>query len=115
MHPFHGHTLPPPWLLAHTSSSRMRTRTGYRNPAIYNVYSQRVNDPSAPPPCSPLRALGNADVLDPRNRMPLEPNQLPCPGQRKPLSTDRAVSNIPKGGTDSTWVFPSPQMVYNGA
>ena len=46
--------------------------------------------------------------------MPLEPNQLPCPGQRKPLPTERVPSSIPKGGTESTWVFPSPQMVFNG-
>lgn len=45
--------------------------------------------------------------------MPATANQLPWPGQRVPLSTDRAVSNIPKGGTEGTWVFPSPQMFYN--
>jgi cytochrome c heme-lyase len=54
------------------------------------------------------------DVIDPTNNMPLEPNQLPCPGQRKPLPTQRAASTIPKGGTDSTWVYTSPQMVFNG-
>ncbi len=88
---------------------------GYKNPAVYNVYNQRINDPSCPLPQSPLNSLKNADVLDPRNNMPLEPNQLPCPGQRKLLSTERAVSGIPKGGTESTWLFPSPQMVFNGA
>ena len=53
--------------------------------------------------------------LDPSNQMPLTPNQLPWPGQAKPLSTDRAASTIPKGGTGgrATWVFPSPQMFYN--
>ena len=47
--------------------------------------------------------------------MPATPNQLPWPGQHKPLSTERAVSNIPKGGTGgrATWVFPSPQMFFN--
>ena len=47
--------------------------------------------------------------------MPLEPNQQPCAGQRKVISTQREASNIPKGGTDSTWLYPSPQMFYNGA
>lgn len=85
----------------------------YKNPAVYNVYGQRINDPNAPTNVSPLSSLKNTDVLDPRNNMPLEPNQLPCPGQRKPLSTERVASNIPKGGTDGTWLFPSPQMVFN--
>ena len=52
---------------------------------------------------------------DPRNNMPVEPNQQPYPGQRKPISTERVVSSIPKGGTEATWVYPSPQMFYNGA
>ena len=47
--------------------------------------------------------------------MPLEPNQQPCAGQRKVISTQREASNIPKRGTDSTWLYPSPQMFYNGA
>ena len=47
--------------------------------------------------------------------MPVTPNQLPWPGQHKPLSTERAVSNIPMGGTGGrgTWVFPSSQMFFN--
>lgn len=86
----------------------------YKNPAVYNVYGQRINDPNSAANQNPLAGLKNADVLDPRNNMPLEPNQMPCPGQRKPLSTERVASTIPKGGTDSTWLFPSPQMVFNG-
>ncbi|PNH04023.1 Cytochrome c-type heme lyase [Tetrabaena socialis] len=85
----------------------------YRNPAVYNVYGQRINDPSVVASANPLQHIQGADVLDPKNNMPLEPNQLPCPGQRKPLSVDRVASNIPKGGTESTWLFPSPQMVFN--
>ena len=46
--------------------------------------------------------------------MPIEPNQQPFPGQRKYISVDRQDSTIPKGGTESTWVYPSPQMFYNG-
>lgn len=98
-----------------SSGSRCPVPEGYRNPAIYNVYGQRINDPSAQPACpSPLAVLGG-DMLDPSNNMPLEPNQQPCPGQRKPLSTQRIASTIPKGGTDTTWLYPSPQMFFNGA
>ena len=53
--------------------------------------------------------------FDPANQMPREPNQQPAPGQRKPLPTARVQSSIPKGGTDSSWLYPSPQMFYNGA
>lgn len=61
-------------------------------PVQYNVYNQRI---------------------DPRNNMPLAANQAPFPGQKALLSTERIQSNIPKGGTESTWVYPSPQMFYN--
>jgi hypothetical protein len=37
-----------------------------------------------------------AQPIDPNNNMPQEANQLPAPGQTKPLSTDRVKSNIPK-------------------
>ena len=47
--------------------------------------------------------------------MPREPNQQPFPGQRRVISTHREASSIPKGGTDTTWLYPSPQMFYNGA
>jgi cytochrome c heme-lyase len=43
--------------------------------------------------------------------MPSTANQQPAPGQEVSLSVDRQASTIPKGGTDSTWVYPSPQMV----
>ena len=70
----------------------------------------------APPPAA--QRSGTAynvynQPLDPLNQMPVVPNQLPWPGQSAPLSTERAVSTIPKGGTAGTWVFPSPQMFYN--
>lgn len=46
--------------------------------------------------------------------MPYNPNQMPRPGQEKPLSTDRVRSTIPKGGLETeTWTYPSPQMFYN--
>ena len=62
----------------------------------------------------PESVRGYGGKLDPRNNMPVEPNQMPAPGQLKALSTSRLQSNIPKGGTDSTWVYPSPQMFFNG-
>lgn len=83
----------------------------YRNSAVYNVYNQRIGGDGGAQP-SGLPAAG--DVLDPKNNMPLEPNQQPCPGQKKLLSTERIPSNIPKGGTSDTWAYPSPQMFYNG-
>eukprot|EP00983_Pelagomonas_calceolata_P068873 1150117-Pelagomonas_calceolata.AAC.6 len=81
---------------------------------VYDVYGQNINDPNRKSSNPVLEALKGTNVLDPRNNMPLEPNQLPCPGQRKQLPTERAVSSIPKGGVNGTWTFPSPQMVYNG-
>lgn len=94
--------------------SRCPVPEKYRNPAVYNVYGQRINDPQSQATANPLSSVGGADLLDPKNNMPLEPNQQPCPGQRKPLSVDRMQSTIPKGGTDNTWLYPSPQMFYNG-
>ena len=46
--------------------------------------------------------------------MPIEANQQPVKGQKEYISTYRLQSNIPKGGTDTTWLYPSPQMFYNG-
>ena len=59
---------------------------------VYNVYAQQIN---------------------PDNNMPYNLNQAPAPGQKDVLPTERVVSSIPKGGTDGTWTFPSPQMFYN--
>jgi cytochrome c heme-lyase len=59
----------------------------------YNVYSQPI---------------------DPSNQMPQNPNQLPRPGQSRPIDTARVKSSIPKGGTEEeTWTYPSPQMFFN--
>mmetsp|Transcript_10163 Transcript_10163/g.31092 ORF Transcript_10163/g.31092 Transcript_10163/m.31092 type:complete len:405 (+) Transcript_10163:19-1233(+) len=59
---------------------------------IYDVYSQEV---------------------DPRNMMPTSGNEIPSPGQKERLSVEREKSNIPKGGTEDTWTYPSPQQFYN--
>ena len=64
--------------------------SSYKNPHVYNVYGQRI---------------------DPTNNMPQTANQQPAANQSFPLDTERVTSNIPKAGTDSTWVYPSPQMV----
>jgi cytochrome c heme-lyase len=78
------------------------------------VYNQRIDAAVAGAATDPLAALAGSTVLDPRNNMPLEANQQPWPGQRKLLSIDRLQSTIPKGGTSSTWVYPSAQMFFNG-
>jgi hypothetical protein len=44
--------------------------------------------------------------------MPTQANQAPAPGQEAPLPVERVQSTIPKGGTESTWLYPSPQMVF---
>jgi len=52
--------------------------------------------------------------MDSSNQMPLNPNQMPMPGQKVALPTDRVTSSIPKGGTQSdTWQYPSEQMFFN--
>jgi cytochrome c heme-lyase len=58
---------------------------------VFNVYSQEI---------------------DPTNMMP-PPNQSLAPGQVEPLPVERVSSSIPKGGTEGTWLYPSPQMFYN--
>ena len=73
---------------AAASASQPRAARG----TIYNVYAQPI---------------------DPTNQMPSTANQQPAPGQTKPLSVTRVQSTIPKGGTESTWQYPSPQMFWN--
>jgi cytochrome c heme-lyase len=76
------------------------------------VYNQRIDGP--PKQQGPLQAILGRDDLSSANQMPVEPNQQPCPGQKKLLSTERVASTIPKGGTDGSWLYPSPQMFFNG-
>lgn len=78
-----------------TSLSTSKPTLEKASATVYDVYGQK---------------------LDTANMMPATPNQLPSPGQKSPLSTDRARSTIPKSGADgdsSTWVYPSPQMFFN--
>lgn len=74
--------------------------------------------PAAQAPASGSKARGTvynvyAQPIDPKNQMPATANQQPSAGQTKPLSTERVQSSIPKGGTESTWLYPSPQMFWN--
>lgn len=73
---------------------------------------------AAQTPASGSKARGTvynvyAQPIDPKNQMPATANQQPSAGQEKPLSTERVQSSIPKGGTESTWLYPSPQMFWN--
>jgi cytochrome c heme-lyase len=56
----------------------------------------------------------NNPIINPRNMMPEIP-QTPATNQTKNLSTERAVSSIPKTGAPAgqTWEYPSPQQFYN--
>ncbi len=76
----------------------------YLHPHKYNVYSQRIDTDAA--------GAAGKGRLDPTNNMPANPNQELAPGQQKPLSTARVPSTIPKGGEESTWTYPSPQMFW---
>jgi len=54
------------------------------------------------------------EQIDPKNMMPLTPNQMPAPGQPFALPTDRVRSSIPKAGAErENWVYPSEQMFWN--
>ena len=76
-----------------TQPPAVRQQPQEQEQAVYNVYSERI---------------------DPRNRVPIGTNRPGIsPQQSVPLSTGRVTSTIPKGGTDATWTYPSPQMFYN--
>ncbi|TDH65504.1 hypothetical protein CCR75_006709 [Bremia lactucae] len=67
-------------------------REGKDDNEVFDVYGQRI---------------------DPTNMMPYNPNQDPIAEQRYPLPKNRVQSTIPKGGTESTWLYPSEQMFFN--
>lgn len=77
-----------------------RGKSGEKQQQQYDVYSR------------PL-------PMDPTNNMPIPNvqttarNNLPSSQQQNTLPTERVKSSIPKGGTNETWVYPSPQMFYN--
>lgn len=71
----------------------------------------------------PMSGASRDQSIDPKNQMPVQPNQQPAPGQRFALPTDRYRSSIPKAATtpgsanqpneEEAWLYPSPQMFYN--
>jgi cytochrome c heme-lyase len=74
------------------SDEKCPVSTKYKNPFVYNVYSQKI---------------------DPSNQMPTDLN-VTQDSSTTSLTPHRVKSMIPKGGTDSdTWLYPSPQMFYN--
>lgn len=52
--------------------------------------------------------------LNPDNNMP-ELSSLKVPGQKLDLPTERTISSIPKGNSDTSghWEYPSPQQMLN--
>ncbi|XP_013406969.1 cytochrome c-type heme lyase [Lingula anatina] len=100
--------LPPPGHPPMSSSSECPVQHGQRSPEpVYYPSECPMNRENEGPLPS-----GMGDI-DPTNMMP-PPNQRPSPDQPFPLSTDRVVSSIPKGGTENEyWVYPSPQMFWN--
>ena len=103
-----------PVLTRNNKNTSTSTSTSTGVGVQYNVYNQRIDAGAMATTGATTRATtGQQYVLDPRNNMPVAANQAPFPGQKALLSTDRVDSNIPKGGTDGTWVYPSPQMSYN--
>jgi cytochrome c heme-lyase len=90
----HGKTAAAPSAPATAIKGECPMSAGAAKPKVYDVYSREI---------------------DPTNQMPANvvPSQLPLPGQAERVSTGRVQSSIPKGGTDSTWLYPSPQMFLN--
>ncbi|CAN6625829.1 holocytochrome-c synthase [Trichomonascus vanleenenianus] len=58
--------------------------------------------------------FGWSSKLNPLNMMP-ELSSQKAPGQKLDLPTERTMSSIPKGTTDSegVWEYPSPQQMFN--
>eukprot|EP00215_Chloropicon_roscoffensis_P000179 CAMPEP_0198461712 /NCGR_PEP_ID=MMETSP1456-20131121/393_1 /TAXON_ID=1461544 ORGANISM="Unidentified sp., Strain RCC1871" /NCGR_SAMPLE_ID=MMETSP1456 /ASSEMBLY_ACC=CAM_ASM_001119 /LENGTH=321 /DNA_ID=CAMNT_0044186781 /DNA_START=60 /DNA_END=1028 /DNA_ORIENTATION=- len=117
---------PCPVDLGPSTSSSSSSSSSQAPPAVYNVYNQRIDAQGKQQKSeaekrkeSNFRSIwnfgwgGGSGAIDSKNNMPLEANQQPSVGQLKPLSVDREPSTIPKGGTESTWTYPSPQMFFN--
>ena len=76
----------------------------YKNAKQYDVYSRELKPKASQCPNSANNASNN---------MPATPQQSAAAGQDAALSTSRVASTIPKGGSASTWTYPSPQMFWN--
>lgn len=57
----------------------------------------------------------DVDVLNPLNNMPMAISSQRAPGQKIVLSTERAISSIPRGELpdQGNWEYPSPQQMLN--
>lgn len=104
--PMHSDYKPPPTTTTTTTTDDTTT--------IQQATTTSPAAASTPSEC-PMKA-GAAQAadptIDPSNMMP-PPNQQPSPGQPFELDTSRVTSSIPRGGTDSNWVYPSQQMFWN--
>ena len=51
--------------------------------------------------------------MNPLNYMPSNLSQSRAANQTVNLPTERTLSSIPRGDSDSNWEYPSPQQMYN--
>ncbi|KAL2417565.1 Holocytochrome-c synthase [Exophiala dermatitidis] len=94
-------------LLNLPSSSSSPSSTS-QNPA---TTSSQASESSQQPPS---RASLTLSKLNPLNYMPSLSNARPSDSpQEVSLSLEREKSSIPRGDSDSTWEYPSPQQMYN--
>ncbi|KAG7663493.1 CYC3, partial [[Candida] subhashii] len=65
--------------------------------------------------CPVKGSRGSDEALNPLNNMPMSLSSEKAPGQRITLSTQRTISSIPRGETEShgLWEYPSPQQMLN--
>ncbi|MCO5611136.1 hypothetical protein L7F22_065386 [Adiantum nelumboides] len=115
-----------------SASSSPKSKSNYKHPHVYDVYGRRIDQQKLQGAKAEVwkmpsflyttsfynyqqdaRPSRSFEQINPANRMPLHANQGPAPGQKESLSTTREKSTIPKGGTDDTWLYPSPQMFFN--
>nr|DBA44777.1 TPA_exp: holocytochrome c synthase [Isoetes drummondii] len=104
-----------------SSEASAQSKDKYKHPHVYDVYGRRIDDVQNANQVWKMPAFLYYGVfprypleeINPANRMPRQANQQSAPGQKVPLSTYRQKSSIPKGGTDETWLYPSPQMFFN--
>lgn len=87
------------------------TQLGSSAPSECPMHQTQTSTPPSGCPMHQESAEQRSDI-DPKNMMP-PPNQMPSPGQPFDLPTHREVSTIPKGGTETNWVYPSQQMFWN--
>lgn len=93
----------------HDSSAAPDTNDGEGCPVKHNPSSSSSEHPEYNVYSQPI---------DKTNQMPKGvKTQMPTPGQKAEISTERVKSTIPKGGSTekegTTWTYPSPQQFYN--